>query len=47
MAKPISSATMWIDWMNPSPRTVVMMLAFASSGVAPNSMMSRTTSTAA
>ena len=46
IGKPISSATMRIDCWKPWPRTFSMMLVCATSGVAPNSMMSRTTSTA-
>ena len=43
-SKPISSATMKIDWRKPPPSASIMTLARASSGVLPNSIQSRTTS---
>ena len=44
MSKPISSATMKIDWRKPPPSASIMTLARASSGVLPNNIQSRTTS---
>ena len=44
MGMPKVSAIIRTDWPKPRPRTVAITLVFASPGVAPNSITSRTTS---